>query len=160
VVDPAHPDDCLDPKAPFHVSAGGFMSLELGEQIRLPLFANRNDAAISYLWTVSQAPSGSSVAVVNPQGAVTMSRNWQYAYIDGQVPTFKPDQPGEYVIQLQGTLQFPDRQYPVVSSASADIHLSVVGNARAGACGATVAPDAASIGLALALLGLLRRRRQ
>jgi hypothetical protein len=160
VVDPAHPDDCLDPKAPFHVSAGGFMSLEMGEQVRLPLFANRNDAAISYVWTVAQAPTGSSAAVVNPQGAVTMSRNWQYVFVDGSVPTFKPDQPGEYVIQLQGTLQFPDRQYPDVSNSTADIHLSVVGNARAGACGATAAPDAATVGLAMALLGLLRRRRR
>jgi len=161
VVDPSNPTDCLDPKAPFHVSAGGFMTLELGEQARLPLFANRNGAAMSYVWTVSTAPQGSRAAVNQPEGAVTMSRNWQYAYVNGSVPTFKPDEPGDYVVQLQATLQFPDRQYPNVNTSAAQMQLHVTGNQHSlGGC-AAIPVDVGgfgTFGLALAMLGVLRRR--
>jgi hypothetical protein len=160
VVDPTHPDNCLDPQKPFEVSAGGYMTLELGEQVRLPLFANRNGSAMQYVWTVQSAPSGSSAAVNNPKGAATVSRNWQYAYVDGSVPTFKPDTAGDYVIQLQSTLQFPDRQFPDVSSSSATLSLHVTGNQHAMGCNSVVPFDISMLGAAAALVSLLRRRRK
>ena len=43
-----------------------------------------------------------------------MSRHWEYAYSDGSVPTFTADVDGEYELQLQATLAFPDRAYPEV----------------------------------------------
>jgi len=160
VVDPTHPEDCLDPQKPFQVSAGGFMTLEIGEQARLPLFANRNGAAMSYTWTVTTAPSGSRAAVNNPLGSASVSRNWQYAYVDGSVPTFKPDQPGTYVVQVSAQLQFPDRQYPTVSTATAQLNLEVTGNPRNATGCAAVPLDASALAGAVVLLGLLKRRRK
>ncbi len=96
VVDKNNPDDCLDPKAPFTVSGGGQLSLKKGEKVRLPLFANRNGAAIEYTWTVKSRPAGSKSVVENPKGAVTNSRHWEYAYVDGSVPTFTADADGQY----------------------------------------------------------------
>ena len=45
------------------------MTLKAGETLRLPLFANRNGAAIEYTWTVAKRPAGSTAAVENPKGA-------------------------------------------------------------------------------------------
>jgi hypothetical protein len=159
VTDPTDPQACLDPKAPFTVSLGGHMTIEQGEQVRIPLFANRDGAAIGYTFTVSSAPSGSGAAINNPQGAVSMSRNWEYAYVNGAVPTFKPDQVGDYVVQITANLQFPDRQYPNISQSVAQLNLHVEGNQHSAGC-AAVPMDASMMGLGLALLGLIRRKRQ
>ena len=66
VVDPSNPNACLDPNAAFAVSAGGSITLKRGEALRLPLFADRNNVGISYSWTVSARPAGSSAAVKTP----------------------------------------------------------------------------------------------
>lgn len=162
VVDPTHPDNCLDPQKPFQISAGGFMTLETGEQVRLPLFANRNDAPMTFVWTVKSAPSGSQATVQSPKGAVTLSRNWEYAYPNGSVPTFKPDQPGTYVIQVTAQLQFPDRQFPAVNNSTADINLQVGGQAKNGSENCSAMPwDSSALGLlAVGLASLLKRRRR
>ncbi len=89
VIDPTNPSACLDPTLPFAVQGGGLVTLKRGEQFRLPLFANRNNAAIEYTWTVATRPAGSTSPVVNPTGNVTLSRHWAYAYQDGHVPTFQ-----------------------------------------------------------------------
>ncbi|MFZ5468930.1 MAG: cell-cell cohesion MYXO-CTERM protein MtsC [Myxococcota bacterium] len=159
VVDPNNPSDCLDPKGPFKVHGGGRLNLKIGEKVRLPLFANRNGAAIEYVWTVTQRPSGSKAAIVNPTGAVTLSRHWEYAYPDGQVPSFTADVDGEYVLQVKGTLAFPDRAYPEAKSATSELRLQAGdGTKQPFAC--TALPMGAPIaGLGLVLLGLLRRRR-
>src|SRR5439155_2622391 len=71
VIDPNNQASCLNPMLPFTVHGGGFVTLKRGEKFRLPLFANRNGAAIEYKWTVRHAPPGSSAPVENPTGAVT-----------------------------------------------------------------------------------------
>jgi hypothetical protein len=158
VVDAANPEDCLDPNAPFKVHTGGTMSLKAGESIRPPLFANRNGAAIEYTWTVLRRPAGSKSVVRNPKGAVTMSRHWEYAYVDGMVPSFTADKDGEYELQLQATLAFQDRVYPEVRSSTSALKLDV-GELPTARCAA--APFAFSLGaLGLALSALLRRRRR
>jgi MYXO-CTERM domain-containing protein len=159
VVDPTHPEDCLDPKLPFSVSGGGFVTLKRGEKFRLPLFANRNGAAIEYSWTIPSGgrPAGSSAAIENPVGSVTMSRHWQYAYQDGQVPTFTADVDGDYLLQLKGHLVFQDRAYPQADTSTSDLHLKAEPNGMR-ACSVTEASGALS-GLALAGLALIRRRR-
>ncbi len=157
VVNRENPDDCLDPNAAFQVHGGGAVQLAAGEEVRLPLYANRNGAAIEYVWTVVSRPSGSRAAVTNPRGAVAMSRNWQYAYVDGQVPTFTADVEGEYELQLQGTLAFPDRVYPEVRKSTSSLKLSALDTVGA-ACASVPAGVPLSV-LALALGGLLRRRR-
>ncbi len=158
VVDPSNKQDCLDPSGPFRVHGGGTIVLRRGEKFRLPLFANRNGAPIEFAWTVTRRPSGSSAAVQNPQGYVSMSRHWQYAYLDGAVPSFTADVDGEYTIQLQAHLVFADRAYPEGRESVSELKMTAMPDGKPGACSA-VPVDASVAGLGLALLALSRRRR-
>ena len=117
------PDSCLDPQLPFMVHAGGRVTLKQGEPFRLPFFANRNGAGIRYAWTVRMRPAGSTAAIVSPSGGVVMSRHWQYAYVDGQVPSFTADVVGTYTLSVSAQLAFPDRAYPLATSSIADLTL-------------------------------------
>ena len=161
VVDLKHPDDCLDPLGSFAVNAGVEASFAVNEQFVLPLWANRKGAAIQYSFTVLTRPEGSSAAVVNPEGAATLSRVWQYVYVDGHIPSFTPDVAGDYKIQLNATLVFPDRAYPESSGSTAVLDVTVGSAHHAGGCGT---PGGAGLAPLLAtLLGLglsLRRRRK
>lgn len=160
VVDPSNKEDCLDPNGPFRVHAGGLVMLKAGEKFRLPLFANRNGAAIEYTWTVKTRPSSSKAAVVNPQGVVTMSRHWEYAYQDGQVPSFTADVDGEYDIQLQAKLAFADRAYPENRDSTSSLKLNASPDGKNGAQTCSAIPvDASLAALGLGLLALARRRR-
>ena len=160
VVDPNNAEDCLDPNSAFRVHAGGSVLLKAGEKFRLPLFANRNGAAIEYTWTVKARPSGSKAAVINPQGVVTMSRHWQYAYQDGNVPSFTADVDGEYDIQLQAKLAFADRAYPENRDATSSLKLNASPDGKGGTATCSAIPvDASMAVLGLGLLGLIRRRR-
>lgn len=159
VIDPNRPDDCLDPKGPFAVHGGGTLALKKGEKARLPLFANRNGAAIEYTWTVTQRPSGSNAVVENPQGAVTMSRHWEYAYVDGSVPSFTADEDGEYVLQLHAKLAFDDRAYPGQRESTSQLALQVANESLSGwNCSAFPATGGGLAALGAALAALLRRR--
>jgi len=158
VIDPTSPQACLDPTLPFAVSGGGFVSLKRGQTFRLPLFANRNGAAIEYSWTVTSRPLGSSAAIVNPKGAVTLSRHWQYAYMDGHVPSFTADADGDYTIQLSAKLAFADRAYPANDTATSELKLKADPGDGAKGC-STTAAGSSLLGLALAALAMIRRRR-
>jgi hypothetical protein len=155
VVDPANREDCLDPSGPFNVHAGGQVTLKAGEKFRLPLFANRNGAAIEYVWTVKARPAGSKAAIANPEGTVTMSRHWAYAYQDGSVPSFTADLDGTYDLQLQAHLVFADRSYPQNRDATSRLKLDAAPEGRALSCSAV---DASVLAAALSLLVLRRRR--
>jgi len=157
VINPAEPDRCLNPRMPFEVSGGGQISLKKGEKLRLPLFANREGTAIEYQWTVLTRPAGSSVAIVNPKGSVSTSRHYQYAYLDGAVPSFTADVDGDYVLQLSANLVFPDRAYPAARTSTSDLKLRAEPAAGSLKCSAGGA-GASLLGLALAALALLRRR--
>jgi MYXO-CTERM domain-containing protein len=159
VTDPSKPEDCLNPNGSFQVSGGGSMTAKTGEQIRLPLFANRNGAAIKYVWTVTKRPSGSSAAVEHPEGSVTLSRHWEYAYVDGSVPTFTPDSDGTYEVQVKGELAFPDRAYPDLTTSTAFLTLNVQGSGKAVSC-ASFPLDAPSGAALLGLVALFFRRRR
>lgn len=162
VTNPANMDDCLDPKSPFKVSGGGVLALlKRGEKVRPPIFANRNGAAIEYTWTVAKRPAGSKAAVENPKGAVSLSRHWEYAYVDGNVPSFTADADGEYVLQLDAKLAFPDRAYPNETTSKAQLELKV-GEGGGGEEGSNCSSVPAGQLIALAGLSLLaiRRRKQ
>ncbi len=160
VVDPSDKAACLDPNAAFSVSAGGHMTANTGEKIRPPLFANRNNAAMNFVWNVKSAPSGSSAAVGQPSGVATASRSWLYAYPNGSVPSFVPDQQGTYVLHLTATLVEADRVYPNSNQASADLTVNV-GQGTSAATGCSALPFGAPVaGMALVALGLLARRRR
>jgi hypothetical protein len=157
VIDPSNPDDCLDPNGSFKINGGSAIDLKAGEKFRLPLFANRQNTAIQYQWTVTARPEGSSAPVVNPVGSVVMSRHWQYAYTDGHVPSFTADVDGQYMLQLQATLVFPDRAYPMSNVSTSQLKLSAGGGGARG-CN-SFGLDASMIGLALAALSLVKRRK-
>jgi hypothetical protein len=160
VVDPNNMADCLDPNGPFRVHGGGSILLKRGEKFRLPLFANRNGAAIEYAWTVVQRPAGSTAPILNPQGHVTMSRHWQYAYTDGNVPSFTADVDGEYTLQLQAKLAFADRAYPEARESVSDLKMTATPDGKTGGQTCAAIPmDASLMGLGFALLALVRRRR-
>jgi MYXO-CTERM domain-containing protein len=88
-----------------------------------------------------------------------MSRHWEYAYTDGSVPTFTADVPGKYSLQLKGKLMFADRAYPEVTESTSALEMDAGGTPQAGGCSA-VPVDGALLGMALAALGMIRRRRQ
>ena len=160
VVDPNNRADCLDPNGPFAVHAGGVVMLKAGEKFRLPLFANRNGAAIEYVWTVKNRPPASKAAVSNPEGVVTMSRHWEYAYQDGNVPSFTADVDGTYDIQLQAKLAFADRAYPENRDSTSSLKLNASPDSKNGAQTCSAIPmDASLAALGLGLLALARRRR-
>jgi uncharacterized protein (TIGR03382 family) len=158
VVDKSQPDACLDPKAPFAVSAGPATSAKKGETIRLPLFANRNNVAMEFTWTVTKRPDGSNAAIQSPKGAVSASRDWQYAYPDGEVPLFIADADGEYEFQLSATLVFPDRVYPDQTKATSTMKLTAGGGGSLSGCSAAAGMPLVPQAL-FGLLSALRRRR-
>ncbi|MFZ5446447.1 MAG: cell-cell cohesion MYXO-CTERM protein MtsC [Myxococcota bacterium] len=154
VIDPTNREDCLDPNGPFRVHGGGHVTLKAGEQFRLPLFANRNGAAIEYAWTVARRPAGSKAAITSPVGVVTQSNRWMYAYPQGEAPTFTADVDGEYALQLQAHLVFADRAYPAQRDSTSSLQMNALG--REGASCAAVPVEGL---FALAALTLLRRGR-
>ena len=126
VVDPTTPNACLDPNAGFTVFAGGRITLRPCEPLRLPLFANRNGMPIEYFWTWTMKPSGSTALVLaNPSGIATASRHWQYAYPWGLAPTFIPDVPGTYYLQLSARLPAVDPVFPGVQVSTSVLEVLV-----------------------------------
>lgn len=158
VVDETDPDACLNPNAPFQVSGGGHLSLRKGQTLVLPLWANRNGAAMEYTWTVTQRPSGSKAAIVNPKGYATVSENWNYLYPEDKTPTFTADVDGDFDIQLYAKLAFRDRTYPDVQDSASSLKLNVASKGLFG-CSALPAGPVAGFGLLLLALSLGRRRR-
>lgn len=158
VIDSSNPDACLDPKSPFTVSGGGHMNLRKGQTLVLPLWANRNGAAMEYTWTVTRRPEGSKAAIENPKGAVTVSSHWNYAYPEGKVPTFTADADGDYELQVYAKLVFADRAYASIRESTSALKLNVTQQGLFG-CTALPAGPMAGIGLLLLAFSLSRRRR-
>jgi hypothetical protein len=135
IVDPARPDACLDPNAPFQVSAGGVLAAQTGQPIPLPLFANRQNVAIGYAWTFTQKPAGSSPVLFSATGTVGDSLTTQYVYSPGSPAGFYADQPGEYDLELQATLTSPDRLFPGVGASTAQLQVVATGAPAQLLCG-------------------------
>ncbi|HEY3448220.1 MAG TPA: thrombospondin type 3 repeat-containing protein [Myxococcales bacterium] len=158
VVDSADQAKCLDPKAPFSVSGGPAIKAKKGETVRLPIFANRNNLAMDFTWTVAKRPAGSEAAISNPIGSVSASRDWQYAYPNGEVPTFVADADGDFEFQLKATLVFPDRVYPDKIEATGTTRLFAEGGEGFAGQNCATAFGAPLVPFALLGLALLRRR--
>ena len=153
---------CLDPNAPFAVNAGGTVYANTGDAVRLRIFANRQNAAMRYTWSVTRAPEGSHAVPANAAGAVTVSTPFEYHYLKDSVATFKADKPGEYRISLHTELAYGDDQGK--NSATEELVIVADGDAvdSAGGC-ATGAGSTGGAGFGLAflvgLVGLGIRRR-
>ena len=78
------------------------------------------------------------------------------------MPSFTSDVDGEYDIQLQAKLAFPDRAYPEKKDSVSSLKMTATpdggSNNTAKGCSA-VGFDASVAGLGLAMLALIRRRR-
>ena len=159
VIDPANKADCLDPLSPFRMHSGGTVVLKAGEKFRLPLFANRNGAGIEYTWSVVTRPGSSKAPITNPTGVVSMSRHWEYAYLDGATPTFVADVDGEYELQLSARLAVPDRAYPAQRSSVSSLKLSAAPDGKPGSQSCASIPLDAPWLVLGALAGLKRRKR-
>lgn len=126
VVDPAHPNACLDPNAAFIVSAGPGLNGHPCEPVSLTIFANRNGVPIDFEWALIQKPPSSTASVlINASGTVSTSRHWRYAHPFGQVPTFIPDVVGLYQLTLTARMAPVDPVYPGVQQAQAALMIQV-----------------------------------
>jgi len=153
--------NCLDPNITFRLYSPSVL-VQTGEQVRLRLFANRQNAAIRYKWIVQDRPSGSSATVENPQGTVRMSTPYEYHYLKGNVASFVADEPGEYQIQLSGELVFSDTVNPSFPRTHSYVMTITAKGDSMGGC--SVGGARANLGLAFVLAGLLglvvvRRRK-
>jgi hypothetical protein len=135
VVDPARRDACLDPTEPFQVSAGGAVTTPTGIAVRLPLFANRQNVSIAYTWTFTQKPAGASPVLFSATGTVGDSLTTEYVYSPGSPAGFYADQPGQYVLQLQATLNSPDRLFPAATASTAELVVIATGAPAQLVCG-------------------------
>lgn len=161
------------PSLPF-IEPNGAVDEELrpltGRPVHLRLFANRQDVALRYTWTVVTRPEGANPIIEYPGGAVSVSDPWEYRYLKDRVATFTADLPGRYVLKVSAELVFPDTvnsNWP--RNAEYQVTINAGGDAMASGCSVDsrgVGQDGAARGLALsALVGLLgfgvlvRRRR-
>ncbi len=97
-----------------------------GEDEEAPGQPARNGYAIDFSWTLSMKPAASTASVLaNPTGTVSVSRHWEYACPWGVVPSFTPDVPGTYRLQLTGRLVTADPTYPGIQVATSVVDLVV-----------------------------------
>jgi hypothetical protein len=99
--------NCLDPNAIFTVFSPD-TAMKTGKMTRLRLFANRQNTAMRYTWSVVERPNGSTATVINPKGTVRVSSPYEYHYDPTNVARFKADVPGNYTIKVTGELVFAD----------------------------------------------------
>ena len=153
---------CLDPQQTFRLFSPDNL-VATGETMRLRLFANRQNVAIDYTWRVVDGPNGSTATVRNPNGRVNSSSTFEYFYVQGNVATFTPDEPGTYTIELTGNRTFDEDNPNLPTTAPAHL-LTITAEGESTGSGCAVAPSAQLSSTALILLGLLglvaiRRRR-
>jgi len=157
-------ENCLDPKAPFRLYTPA-ISASTGEEVRLRLFANRQNQELTYEWVVVSAPPHSTATVTHHSGGVAESSPYEYHYREGEHPTFTPDIAGEYIVQLHAKTVFEDivsREIGVRAIYQTKIHADGPAlDPALGGCSTSSSDGPAGL-LSLFLfagLGLIRRRR-
>jgi hypothetical protein len=153
-------ENCLDPEATLTVFTPA-MKIETGTDVMPRLWVNRENRALRYTWELVGRPSGSEATIDNPEGAARLSTPFEYHYLDGNVPNFVADEPGEYTVRVTVELAFPDEQYPDVQRAQYESTFVAEG-ASMGGCSTTGTPAtgaSASILAGLVGLALAFRRR-
>ena len=87
---------------------------------------NRENTEAEYTWSVRQRPPGSRATISNPIGSVSQSSLFEHIY--ESVPTFKPDQPGEYVLVISATGKFTDGSSIAMADVQHEVRISVSGS--------------------------------
>ena len=100
-------EHCLNPDDAFTIYSPDLKG-ETGEDVRLRLFANRQNQPMRYRWTIVDAPRGSNATIENADGAASVSSPYEYHYLKDEVVLFVPDKPGSYKVQVQAELAFED----------------------------------------------------
>ena len=121
---------------------------------------NRENTTAEYTWSIRERPDGSRATVSNPTGSVSESILFEHIY--ETMPTFSPDQPGEYVLVISATGEFTDGTTIAFADVQHEVRISVSGMAtRYPESGCSVSPMSTSqsgiVVLLLALLGFRRR---
>jgi len=163
-IDSAEATRCLDPEAPFFSRPGPDLTVQTGEATRLRLFSNRAQTAIRYTWAVENSPAGNrGWSIQNPRGAVTNSSPWEYRYTADRTPWFMATEPGEYTIRLESELVFDDAKGFPKKADVQTMKIKVEGSRKLplpGAANCSNSESSMPLLSALALLGLLLRRRK
>jgi len=100
-------ENCLDPEAEFMVYVPNKLDAWTGEELRLRLFANRENAALRYFWYLVSAPDAAG-GIPNALGGASYSSPYEYHYFEGQIPTFTPAREGTYLIRVDVQQVFED----------------------------------------------------
>jgi len=152
---------CLDPQGTFQVTAAPNATANTGEALALSLYANRQNRAIKYSYTVTERPPTSTTVIKNPVGNVNTSEAYEYRFDDTHRPTFTPDKPGTYVITVSADLAQADDLFAQAVHSESTTTIEVSGAPKSGsACNGSGAGLAAAwliSGLALAARRLRRR---
>jgi hypothetical protein len=127
-------DLCLDPELTFQVLSTPDAEIDVGDPLQLDIFANRQDVAMRYTWTIVSKPDHSSARIQNPRGSVTYSTSWQYHYLKDQIAKFEADVPGDYELQLSAELIFPDDKYPENNTSRTTFKLTASDGEGGGGC--------------------------
>jgi hypothetical protein len=89
-----------------------------------------------YRFRITDAPSGSSATIDNPQGSASVSTPYEYHYTEGDEVTFTADKPGSYEVHVVATLVWDD-EVTGVSEAEAETYAIIEADGKAvdaGAC--------------------------
>ncbi len=156
-------DLCLDPALTFQVLSQPDDRITIGEDHRLHIFANREDVAMRYTWTIVSKPNNSSAKIQNPRGSVTYSTSYEYHYLKDQIAKFQPDVPGDYELQLSAELIFPDDKFPENNTSRTTFKLTADEGEGGGGCVCVGSKGGSGFGavafLMMGLVMVLRRRK-
>jgi uncharacterized protein (TIGR03382 family) len=157
--------NCLDPVAPFAVHPSiaeqRLEAVETGDDVLLHIFANRENKAIRYTWTIVEQPTDGDATITEPKGGVSFSKGIQYVYESDRRATFSATSPGTYTVELLAELAFRDELGYDVKSAKGRMTIDVGGSKLPNAFGCT--QSGGMPWMAAGLMGLafgLRRRRR
>ena len=154
-------ENCLDPNAGFRVYSPS-IAANTGESINLRMFMNRENTKAEYTWSIRTRPTGSKTTIRNPIGSVSESSLFEHIY--ETMPTFTPDQPGEYILVIDATGEFTEGSTIAFADVQHEVRISVSGAgtdyAGSGCSVSTHDNDSSLAGIVvffLAFLGLRRR---
>ncbi len=101
-------EQCLDPLGEFRVDTPNMLNVRTGDEVRLRLFANRQNAALQYYWRIRSWPGAEAAEIQNHFGATGYSTPFEYHYTEEHEPTFVPNKVGYYEIEVQVIQVFED----------------------------------------------------
>jgi MYXO-CTERM domain-containing protein len=153
--------NCLNPEAALSAYVPALLA-DVGTEIRMPFFVNRNGQSLSYQWRVISSPNGSSATIQNSDGATATDESHEYIYSSDSVATFRPDEPGTYEIRITVETDGPDNVTGEIG-ARTEFLTTVDANGEstsAGGCAVGGTTPAGSAAFLLALAALVARRRR